>query len=46
MRWAGHVAGMKEMRYAYKILAAKTGRYHLEEVGVDGKIILKLILKM
>jgi hypothetical protein len=45
MRWAGHVAGMGEMRSAYSILVGKPeGRDHLEDIFVDGKIILEWIL--
>jgi hypothetical protein len=37
MRWAGHVAGMREMRSAYRILVGKTeGKNHWEDQGVDG----------
>jgi hypothetical protein len=42
MRWAGHTARMGEMRNAYKILV-KTE--HSEDLGVDGRIILKWILR-
>jgi hypothetical protein len=42
MKWAEHVARMDEMRNAYKILVRKPeGRDHLENTGVDGRIILK-----
>jgi hypothetical protein len=43
MRWGGHVEQMGEMRIAYKILVGK-GREHSEDLGIDGKIILELIL--
>jgi len=42
MRCTGHVARMGEMRKAYIILVGKVeGKNHLEDLGVDGKIILK-----
>jgi len=38
----GHVARMGEIRNAYKILVGKhEERDHLEDPGVDGKIILE-----
>jgi len=39
MGWTGHVECMGEMRNAYSILVGK-GRDHLEDLGIDGKIIL------
>jgi hypothetical protein len=46
MRWAGHVTRMVERRNIYDILIGKREgkRDHLEEIDVDGKIILELIL--
>jgi hypothetical protein len=45
LRWAGHVARMGERRGACRVLVGKPdGRNHLEDRGVDGRIILKLIL--
>jgi hypothetical protein len=45
IRWMGHVAHMGEMRNACKILVRKPeGRYHLEDLGVDGRIILEWIV--
>jgi hypothetical protein len=38
IRWARQVARMGEMRAIYKILK---GRDHLEDLGVDGKIIVE-----
>jgi hypothetical protein len=46
MRWAGRVARMGEIRGAYRILVgSREGRNHLEDSGVDGKILLKRIFK-
>jgi hypothetical protein len=45
MKWVEHVACMGEITDAYKILIRKPeGRDHLEDLGVDEKIILELIL--
>jgi hypothetical protein len=45
MPWAGHVAHIKKMRNAYKILVEKPeGKDHLEDLGVDNKITLEWIL--
>jgi hypothetical protein len=42
MRWAGHVAGMEEMRNAHKILVQKPeGKRQLGRPRCDGRIILK-----
>jgi hypothetical protein len=46
MRWAGHVARMGEMINAYNILVGNPeAKKPLEDLGVNGKIILKLILQ-
>jgi len=44
MRWAGHVAGMGEMRSSYDILVGKPEGDHSENLGVSGKIISEWIL--
>jgi hypothetical protein len=42
MKWAGHVAHTEEMRSSYiHLLESQKGRDHLEDVGIDGKIILE-----
>jgi hypothetical protein len=43
MRWAGHVACMREGREMHTRLWSENlkGRDHLEDLGVDGKIILE-----
>jgi hypothetical protein len=44
--WAGHVAYMAEWTSTYRVLGMKPeGRNHLEEPGVDGRIILKWIFE-
>jgi hypothetical protein len=45
MRWVGHVASRGERRITYRILVCRPeGREHLEDLGIDGRIILKRIL--
>jgi len=44
MGWAGHVMG--ERREAYWVLVGKhQGKNHLEDPGVDGRIILRWIFR-
>jgi hypothetical protein len=46
MRWAGHVARMGERSGSYRVLVGKTeGKNHLEDPGIDGRIILWWIFK-
>jgi hypothetical protein len=41
-RWAGHVTHIGEIRHAYCILVGEPeGKYHSEDLGVDGSIILE-----
>jgi hypothetical protein len=46
MRWAGHVALMKEVRNALKIVVGKTNRKRaFQNVCVDGSVTLRRILE-
>ena len=46
MRWAGHVACMEEGRGVHKVLVGKPeGKSHWGDKDVDGRIILRLILR-
>jgi hypothetical protein len=46
MRWAGHVAGMGERGdYAGFWWGNFREKYHLEDPGVDGRIILRMIFR-
>jgi len=46
MRWAVHVARMRDRRGIYSVLVGKLSeRDNLEDPGVDGKIILRQIFK-
>jgi hypothetical protein len=41
MRWAWHVVCMEEIRNACNILVGKLeGKNHLEDLGIDGRVIL------
>jgi hypothetical protein len=41
----GYIAPMREMKIAYKILIGKPeGKNHSEDLGIDGRMILELIL--
>jgi len=42
MRWAGYVARMGESRGVYR---KPEGRDHLEDSGIDGRIILRWIIR-
>ena len=45
-RWAGHVARMGKGRGVYRVLAGKPeGKDHLGGPGVDGRIIVRWILR-
>ena len=42
MSWVGHVARMGERRGVYRVLLGKLReRGHLEDTGLDGRIILR-----
>ena len=46
MRWTGHVAHVGERRGVYMVLVGKLGeRDHLEDPGVDGRIIFRWIFR-
>jgi hypothetical protein len=46
MRWAGHVARMREKRNAYRVLReSQKVKDHWEDKGVGGWTILKWILE-
>jgi len=41
MKWAGHVTRTGETRNAYRLLMGKTESDQLEDLDVDGRILLK-----
>jgi len=44
MRWTGHVAGMGDRRGAYRVWWRDLReRNHLEDLGINEKVILKFI---
>jgi len=44
--WAGHVARMWERRGAYSVLVGRPeGKNHLEDLDIDGRIILKCMFR-
>jgi hypothetical protein len=46
LRWAGHVARMEERRDAYRVSVGNLrAGDHLEDPGVDGRIIIKWIFE-
>jgi hypothetical protein len=46
MRWAGHVAYVGDRSIACRVLVGRPdGRDHLEDLGVGGRIQLKLVFK-
>ena len=46
MSWAEHVARIGERRGVYRVLVWKPeGKNHLEDTGVNGRIILRCILR-
>jgi hypothetical protein len=47
MTWAGHVARRGDSRGVYRVLVGKPEgeRFHLEDQGVDGRIILRYIFR-
>jgi hypothetical protein len=46
MRWAGRVARVGGRRGVYRVLVGKSeGKNHLEDPGIDGRVILRRILR-
>jgi len=47
MRWVGHVARVRKSRGEYRVLVGNLrDGDHLRDPGVDGRIILRWILRM
>jgi len=47
MRWAGNVTRLEDRRVACKVSSVELReRDNLKDVGLDGRIILKFILKI
>ena len=44
MRWAGHVASTEKRGVYRDLVGTSEGKRHLEDLGIDRRIILKLIL--
>jgi hypothetical protein len=46
LRWVGYVARIGRVEVAYRVLVGKPeGRNHLEDPGLDGRIMLKWIFE-
>jgi hypothetical protein len=45
MRWVGHIACMEESTGVYRVCGNLRERDHLEDPGIDGRIILGLIFR-
>jgi len=45
IRWTVHVARMTEKRNVYRVLVQKREGGNLEELGVDGRMKLRSVLK-